>query len=185
MAFATSNIPKPIEPAHPKSARGYTPALSKVYRVAASQTIKRGDIIIVSSGKAAVDTQKDADVALTATGLGIANSDLTTTASVTETDVLVVFDMAGNVFVANLISGVATDFTLTDYAPFLVFRNVTYTTDPAGKTVYGIDADTAATGGLAIPLDLVRQSGKAPGDSLINPRAYFVFRDAGSVSNAT
>jgi len=203
MALTTTGAVKCFNPTarHPKYAAGHTAAITRTYRVNVSQTIKKGDPIIQSAGKAS----RAADAAdLASTNLlGIAASDKTTTGTVTINDVIQVYDARANVFEASCFSSETVDYDFVDHSDLLTDGRALAMCDAAPygtaafPTFWGIDIDAGVTQDICQVLDLsstqpfidpatgvqlVKIGDKVPSSGaqtgILNPRVIFVFASA-------
>ena len=122
MAFTSSSVKvEPISVVGPRFASGgKRQANTRVYRVNVNQTIISGDIIVLASKKAS-KAANNADLA-TQTVVGVAAMDKTTGATVSEDDILTIWDAYLNFFEANLVTSETADEDMTDRTDWLVGR---------------------------------------------------------------
>ena len=177
--MALSKNPQPIEPLYPRFSKGSASAVTRVHRVDASETIVKGDLLVIVGNKLAKATAAD-DFIVTGSDVagivGVALGDITTGASPTRDNVLSYADAYANVFAANMLVDDTTDFTMVDYTKFftdLPINNVLVNS----KSVWYVDS-AVATNDSAIVYDIVRKAGDDPADSPVNPRVAFTFKRA-------
>ena len=141
----------------------------------ASETVKKGDVLTVASGRASRDASPTIDLTL-----GIAAGPKTTTGTVTEDDVVLVHPAFANMmFEGNAVGAAGTDVTGV-YATDLLARNDVLESDIAGTTDEIFVIDTGGTTNAAVrTLRYGRQKdgtiGRASGVGKTNPRVVFVF----------
>ncbi len=160
----------------PLGGRGTQAAPVMEFAATASETVKKGDVLVVASGKSSRDNSSPAvDIIL-----GIAAGPKVTSASVTLDDVTYVHPaFPGMEFEGNIVDSLSTDVT----GVFATHILATYDIVEADVTSNGLGDEVAVldVGGTAKVRSLRygRQRdgtiGRASGDGKTNPRVVFVF----------
>ena len=150
MAFTSDSVEvRPITVVGPRNSVLGKPVVRQ-YRVNVSQTIIKGDLCILSSGK----VTKAADICL-----GVAASDKTTGASVDEDDIIQVYDAAANFFEANLVTSETVDEDMVDRSNWHAGRPLAFANVAPASTAgqWAILETAAAANDDAIIIDLARR----------------------------